>query len=128
MIHVSRRLVAAAQAIATAALEIAAGYAAAAVAGGMENMDQAPYLVPGARWGHRMGDAQMLDSMLRDGLHDAFSGQHSGWHTEDADDAPAAFDAARRLEAGHRDLVHLRRSGHCAGARNALMERRSADR
>jgi acetyl-CoA C-acetyltransferase len=72
-----------AQAIATAALEIAAGYAAAAVAGGMENMDQAPYLLPGARWGHRMGDAQMLDSMLRDGLHDAFSGQHSGWHTED---------------------------------------------
>ena len=72
-----------AQAIATAALEIAAGYAAAAVAGGMENMDQAPYLVPGARWGQRMGDAQMLDSMLRDGLHDAFSGQHSGWHTED---------------------------------------------
>jgi acetyl-CoA C-acetyltransferase len=49
----------------------------------MENMDQAPYLVPGARWGQRMGDAQMLDSMLRDGLHDAFSGQHSGWHTED---------------------------------------------
>ncbi|WP_306555695.1 acetyl-CoA C-acyltransferase [Acidovorax sp.] len=72
-----------AQAIATAALEIAAGYASAAIAGGMENMDQAPYLVPGARWGHRMGDAQMLDSMLRDGLHDAFSGQHSGWHTED---------------------------------------------
>lgn len=72
-----------AQAIATAALEIAAGYASAAIAGGMENMDQAPYLVPGARWGQRMGDAQMLDSMLRDGLHDAFSGQHSGWHTED---------------------------------------------
>lgn len=72
-----------AQAIATAALEIAAGYAEVAIAGGMENMDQAPYLVPGARWGQRMGDAQMLDSLLRDGLHDAFSGQHSGWHTED---------------------------------------------
>jgi acetyl-CoA C-acetyltransferase len=72
-----------AQAIASAALEIAAGYAEVAIAGGMENMDQAPYLVPGARWGQRMGDAQMLDSMLRDGLHDAFSGQHSGWHTED---------------------------------------------
>ena len=72
-----------AQAIATSALEIAAGYASAAIAGGMENMDQAPYLVPGGRWGHRMGDAQMLDSMLRDGLNDAFSGQHSGWHTED---------------------------------------------
>ncbi len=72
-----------AQAIATAALEIIAGYASCAVAGGTENMDQAPYLVPGARWGQRMGDAQILDSMLRDGLNDAFSGQHSGWHTED---------------------------------------------
>jgi acetyl-CoA C-acetyltransferase len=49
----------------------------------MENMDQAPYLVPGGRWGHRMGDAQIYDSMLLDGLNDAFSGEHSGWHTED---------------------------------------------
>lgn len=72
-----------AQAIASAALEVAAGYAKAVIAGGMENMDQAPYLVPGGRWGNRMGDAAMLDSMLRDGLNDAFSGQHSGWHTED---------------------------------------------
>jgi acetyl-CoA C-acetyltransferase len=72
-----------AQAIATAALEILAGYASCAVAGGMENMDQAPYLLPGGRSGVRMGDAQILDSMLRDGLNDAFSGQHSGWHTED---------------------------------------------
>lgn len=72
-----------AQAIASAALEIAAGYAKVAIAGGMENMDQAPYLVACGRWGNRMGDAQMLDSMLRDGLNDAFSGQHSGWHTED---------------------------------------------
>lgn len=72
-----------AQAIASAALEIAAGYANAVIAGGMENMDQAPHLVPGGRWGVRMGDALMLDSMLRDGLNDAFSGQHSGWHTED---------------------------------------------
>lgn len=72
-----------AQAIATAATEIAAGYARVAIAGGMESMDQAPYLVPAARWGQRMGDAQLLDSMLRDGLHDAFSGRHSGWHTED---------------------------------------------
>jgi acetyl-CoA C-acetyltransferase len=46
-------------------------------------MDQAPYLVPGARWGYRMGNAPMLDSMLHDGLNDAFSGEHSGWHTED---------------------------------------------
>lgn len=72
-----------AQAIASAALEVMAGHAKAVIAGGMENMDQAPYLLPGGRWGSRMGDAVMLDSMLRDGLNDAFSGQHSGWHTED---------------------------------------------
>ena len=72
-----------AQAIASAALEILAGYASCAIAGGMENMDQAPYLMAGGRWGYRMGDAQIYDSMLRDGLNDAFSGEHSGWHTED---------------------------------------------
>ena len=72
-----------AQAIASAAQEIMLGLLDKAVAGGMENMDLAPYLLPGGRWGYRMGDAQVLDSMLRDGLNDAFSGQHSGWHTED---------------------------------------------
>jgi acetyl-CoA C-acetyltransferase len=72
-----------AQAIATAAQEIWLGQVDAAIAGGMENMDQAPYLVGGGRWGYRMGDAQIYDSMLRDGLNDAFSGEHSGWHTED---------------------------------------------
>jgi acetyl-CoA C-acetyltransferase len=72
-----------AQAIASAALEIWAGTAQSVVAGGMENMDMAPYLVAGGRWGYRMGDATMFDSMLYDGLNDAFSGQHSGWHTED---------------------------------------------
>jgi acetyl-CoA C-acetyltransferase len=72
-----------AQAVASAALEILAGNAKCAIAGGMENMDMAPYLVPGGRWGHRMGDGALLDSMLYDGLNDAFSGQHSGWHTED---------------------------------------------
>jgi acetyl-CoA C-acetyltransferase len=49
----------------------------------MENMDMAPYLMSGGRWGYRIGDAQIYDSMLRDGLNDAFSDQHSGWHTED---------------------------------------------
>src|ERR1700694_2218858 len=72
-----------AQAIASAAQEIWLGNVDAAIAGGMENMDQAPYLIAGGRWGYRMGDAQIYDSMLRDGLNDAFSGEHSGWHTED---------------------------------------------
>ena len=72
-----------AQAIVTAAQQIATGEIAAAIAGGMENMDRAPYLMDGGRWGYRMGPAEIHDSMLRDGLDDAFSGKHSGWHTED---------------------------------------------
>jgi len=72
-----------AQAIASAAQEVWLGNIACAVAGGMENMDQAPYLLDGGRWGYRMGPAEIHDSMLRDGLNDAFSGKHSGWHTED---------------------------------------------
>ncbi|HVP88708.1 MAG TPA: acetyl-CoA C-acetyltransferase [Casimicrobiaceae bacterium] len=72
-----------AQAIVSAAQEIALGQIDVAIAGGLENMDRAPYLIPDGRWGHRMGDMQVYDSMLRDGLNDAFSGEHSGWHTED---------------------------------------------
>lgn len=72
-----------AQAVITAAQQIVSGDIEAAVAGGMENMDRAPYLMDGGRWGYRMGPAQIMDSMLTDGLNDAFSGEHSGWHTED---------------------------------------------
>ena len=46
-------------------------------------MDQAPYLVARGRWGYRLGDGQLYDSVLRDGLNDAFSDAASGWHTED---------------------------------------------
>ena len=83
-----------AQAIASAAQEIMLGFIDSAVAGGMENMDRAPYLMSSGRWGYRMGDAQIFDSMLMDGLNDAFSGQHSGWHTEDL--ARLTPDHARR--------------------------------
>ena len=72
-----------AQAIVSAAQEIMLGLIDCAVAGGMENMDRAPYLMASGRWGYRLGDSQIYDSMLRDGLNDAFSDQHSGWHTED---------------------------------------------
>ncbi|ANB75872.1 acetyl-CoA acetyltransferase [Paraburkholderia phytofirmans OLGA172] len=72
-----------AQAIVNAAQEIWLGFADASIAGGMESMERAPYLLPNARWGQRMGHAQVYDSMLRDGLVDAFSDEHSGWHTED---------------------------------------------
>src|SRR5215468_4948631 len=72
-----------AQAIVSAAQEILLGSVDAAVAGGMENMDLAPFLAPRGRWGYRLGDGQLYDSVLRDGLNDAFSDQASGWHTED---------------------------------------------
>jgi acetyl-CoA C-acetyltransferase len=72
-----------AQAIVSAAQEILIGSVETAVAGGMENMDAAPYLVARSRWGHRLGDGVLYDSVLRDGLNDAFSDAHSGWHTED---------------------------------------------
>ncbi|HTZ76626.1 MAG TPA: acetyl-CoA C-acyltransferase [Stellaceae bacterium] len=72
-----------AQAIVSAAQEILLGNLDVAVAGGMENMDVAPYALPRARWGYRMGDGQLYDTMLHDGLYDAFSDQASGWHTED---------------------------------------------
>lgn len=72
-----------AQAVASAAQEVMLGAIDCAVAGGMENMDMAPYVDINGRWGHRMGPATIYDSMLRDGLNDAFSEKHSGWHTED---------------------------------------------
>ena len=72
-----------AQAVVSAANEISAGFVQLAVAGGMENMDRAPYLLDNGRFGYRTGNAEIHDSMLRDGLDDAFSGKHSGWHTED---------------------------------------------
>jgi len=72
-----------AQGIASVAQEVWLGNLQSAIGGGMENMDMAPYLMSGGRWGYRMGDAQIYDSMLMDGLNDAFSGKHSGWHTED---------------------------------------------
>src|SRR5579859_2779631 len=84
-----------AQAIASAAQEIWLGLGDAAVAGGMENMDRAPYLLDGGRWGYRMGNAQIHDSLLRDGLNDAFSGEHSGWHTEDL---VTQFDLTRETQ------------------------------
>ena len=61
-----------------AAKLIANGEADIIVAGGMENMSKAPYLLYNARFGYRMGAAMMDDALLRDALHDAFGGYHMG--------------------------------------------------
>jgi acetyl-CoA C-acetyltransferase len=65
-------------AIATAAQYVELGMAEVVVAGGMESMSGAPYLVPKARWGARMGHAELVDSMVHDGLWDAFENVHMG--------------------------------------------------
>jgi acetyl-CoA C-acetyltransferase len=57
---------------------IRCGDAEIIVAGGMENMSLAPYVLPGARTGLRMGHASMVDTMIRDGLWDAFNDYHMG--------------------------------------------------
>jgi acetyl-CoA C-acetyltransferase len=54
---------------------IRAGDVEVGIGGGMESMSQAPYLLPQARFGYRMGDAKMLDAMVHDGLTNPFSGK-----------------------------------------------------
>jgi acetyl-CoA C-acetyltransferase len=65
-------------AIALADQLIRAGEVEIVVAGGMESMSEAPYLVPKARFGARMGNTEMIDSMVHDGLWSTFTEQHMG--------------------------------------------------
>ncbi|KAF1052583.1 MAG: Acetyl-CoA acetyltransferase [Stenotrophomonas maltophilia] len=61
-----------------AAQAIRCGDAEVVISGGQESMSQAPYLAPGARTGLRMGHARLIDSMIQDGLWDAFNDYHMG--------------------------------------------------
>jgi acetyl-CoA C-acetyltransferase len=61
-----------------AAQAIKAGDAEIVVAGGTENMSRAPYLLPGARWGERLGNGTIVDHMIHEGLTDAFHDIHMG--------------------------------------------------
>src|SRR3954451_4768217 len=65
------------------------------VAGGMESMSNAPYLLKQARFGYRMGDGKMLDAMIHDGLTNSFSGKHM---------AQEATEVAAELEMTRPDL------------------------
>ena len=76
------------------------------VAGGTENMTRAPYVVDSARWGQRMGNGQMIDTMLHDGLTDAFSNDAMGITAENIADqygisreAQDEFAAASQIKA-----------------------------
>ena len=64
--------------VALAAQAIRAGEADIILAGGTENMSQAPYLLKSARWGQRMGDGVIEDYMVKDGLSDVFNDYHMG--------------------------------------------------
>lgn len=64
--------------VALAAQMIKSGDCDVVVAGGMENMSAAPYAIPGARWGQRMGDGKLVDTMIKDALWDAFNDYHMG--------------------------------------------------
>jgi acetyl-CoA C-acetyltransferase len=79
-------------AIALADQLIRAGEVSVVVAGGMESMDQAPYILPKARQGYRMGDGKLVDSMIHDGLWDAFSHKHMG---DQSDDVNKEFSISR---------------------------------
>ena len=70
-------------AIALADQLIRAGEVEVVVAGGMESMSEAPYLMPKARFGARMGNAEMVDSMVHDGLWSTFLGEHMGESSDD---------------------------------------------
>ena len=66
------------KAVQLAVQAVLCGDAEVVVAGGAENMSQAPYILPNQRWGSRMGNATVVDTMLRDGLTDGFEDYHMG--------------------------------------------------
>lgn len=80
------------KAITLGAQAIACGDADVVLAGGSENMSQAPYVMPKARWGQRMGHSQLLDTMISDGLTDVFLDYHMGITAENL---AKAFDISR---------------------------------
>jgi acetyl-CoA C-acetyltransferase len=83
------------RAVAILDMAIRAGEARVGVGGGMESMSNAPYMLPGARFGLRMGDAKALDAMLKDGLTNPFSGKHM---------AQEASEVAAELEMTRADM------------------------
>src|SRR5207244_9243346 len=82
------------QAVVHAVEAIRIGYVDTIVAGGTESMSNAPYLLKGARWGYRMGNAEAIDSMLHEGLTCAIATCHMGITAEEV----AARYAVSRAE------------------------------
>jgi acetyl-CoA C-acetyltransferase len=97
------------QAVVQAVEAVKAGFIDLILAGGTESMSNAPYLLKGARWGYRMGNGEMIDSMLHEGLTCAINGCHMGMTAEEVakrfgvtradQDAFAAESQARAVKA-----------------------------
>ena len=95
------------QAVVHAVEAVKAGYIDLMLAGGTESMSNAPYLLEGARWGYRMGNGEVIDSMLQEGLTCAMCGCHMGMTAEEivkrfnvsrADQDAFAAESQRRAE------------------------------
>ncbi len=82
----------------------------ALVVGGMESMSNAPYLMPSARWGYRMNDQTVVDSMVHDGLWDIFNNQHMGFTGE---------IVAERFNVTREDADRLSMESHLKAAKAA---------
>src|SRR4030088_3799487 len=103
-------------AIALADQLIRAGEIEVAVAGGMESMSLAPYLVPKARFGARMGNVEMVDSMVHDGLWSTFLEAHMG---ESSDDINRELEISREEQDAWAARSHSRASAAWAEGRLA---------
>jgi acetyl-CoA C-acetyltransferase len=99
------------KAVSLAAQSIQTGNAEVVVAGGMESMSNAPYLLPAARKGFRMGDNKAVDSMVHDGLWDVYNAYHMGMTGENVAEKYAitreeqdsfALESHRRAAAAHK--------------------------
>src|SRR5215216_1649935 len=103
-------------AVALADQLIRAGELGVAVAGGMESMTNAPYVLPRARWGVRMGPAELVDSMIHDGLWSSFTGQHMG---QSSDEVNAALEVSREEQDAWAARSHQRAAAAWASGRFA---------
>jgi acetyl-CoA C-acetyltransferase len=103
-------------AVALADQLIRAGEIEVAVAGGMESMTNAPYVLPGARWGLRMGPEGLVDTMIHDGLWSTFTGQHMG---ESSDQVNTALEISRQDQDAWAARSHQRAAAAWASGRFA---------
>src|SRR5262249_3605653 len=103
------------KAVMLAAQAVRCGDAELVVAGGTESMSRAPFLLPGARWGERLGHGALLDHMIHEGLTDAFHDIHMGVTAENVAErygiSPADPDAFA-AESQPRAAAAIR-AGHC---------------